>query len=135
MGNYKEIYAVDFDGTLCRGTRYPTIGYPNYYLIEFLKEKRAQGDIVILWTCREGGLLQDAVEWCKKYHLEFDYINENTEENKVKFKNDCRKIFAHHYIDDRNMTVNDLTVKAAGLDNTIWERSLRLSMEDIEDEH
>ena len=129
MKEYKEIYAVDFDGTLCR---FPAIGNPNYYLIEFLKEKRNQGDIVILWTCREGRLLEDAVEWCKKYGLEFDYINENTKENIEKFKNNSRKIFANYYIDDKNMTVNDLTVKSAGLDNTIWQRSLELMCKEYE---
>lgn len=131
MANEK-IYAVDFDGTLCRGSRYPTIGVPNYYLIEFLKERRNQGDIVILWTCREGNLLEDAVSWCKKYGLEFDYINANTEQNKKTFGNDCRKIFANYYIDDRNMTVNDLTVRSAGLDNTIWQRSLELMCKEYE---
>lgn len=127
-----KIYAVDFDGTLCRGSRYPTIGQPNYYLIEFLKERRNQGDIVILWTCREGSLLEDAVSWCKRYGLEFDCINENTEYNKKRFKNDSRKIFADYYIDDRNMTVNDLTVKSAGLDNTIWQRSLEMMCKEYE---
>lgn len=131
MANEK-IYAVDFDGTLCRGSRYPTIGAPNYYLIEFLKERRNQGDIVILWTCREGKLLEDAVNWCKKYGLEFDYINENTEQSKKTFGNDCRKIFANYYIDDRNMTVNDLTVRSAGLDNTIWQRSLEMMCKEYE---
>lgn len=132
MEKQKKVYAVDFDGTLCRGSRYPTIGQPNYYLIEFLKERRNQGDTVILWTCREGKLLEDAVNWCKKYGLEFDYINENTEHNKKKFKNDCRKIYADYYIDDHNMTVNDLTVKSAGLDNTIWQRSLAMMCKEYE---
>lgn len=50
---YKKVYAVDFDGTLCRGTRFPKIGTPNFYLFEFLKEKQKEGDIIILWTCRE----------------------------------------------------------------------------------
>lgn len=125
-----KIYAVDFDGTLCRGERYPTIGHPNYYLIEFLKEKRLQGEQVILWTCREGTFLEEAVNWCKKYGLEFDYINENTDEMKKRYKNDSRKIFAHFYIDDRNMTVNDLHVQAAGLDMKIWERSCELSLKE-----
>lgn len=127
-----KIYAVDFDGTLCRGSRFPLIGNPNYYLIEFLKERRNQGDIVILWTCREGKILEEAVNWCKKYGLEFDYINENTEHGKKYFKNDCRKIWAHYYIDDHNLTVNDLTVKSAGLDNTIWQRSLELACKEYE---
>ena len=66
MKEYKEIYAVDFDGTLCRGSRFPTIGNPNYY------------------------------------------------------------------IDDKNMTVNDLTVRSAGLDNTIWQRSLEMMCKEYE---
>lgn len=128
-----KIYAVDFDGTLCRGTHYPAVsGSPNYYLIEFLKEKRHQGNIVILWTCREGEALDQAVKWCKKYGLEFDYINENTEPNRKRYGNNCRKIFAHYYIDDHNLTVNDLTVKAAGLDSTIWQRSLELMCKEAE---
>ena len=49
---YKKVYAVDFDGTLCRGTRFPKIGTPNF-IVEFLKEKQKEGDIIILWTCRE----------------------------------------------------------------------------------
>lgn len=127
-----KIYAVDFDGTLCRGTHYPsTSGSPNYYLIEFLKEKRRQGNIVILWTCREGEPLERAIEWCKKYGLEFDYINENTEQNRKRYGNNCRKIFANYYIDDNNLTVNDLTVKAAGLDSTIWQRSLELMCKEM----
>lgn len=40
---YKKVYAVDFDGTLCRGTRFPKIGTPNFYLFEFLKEKQKEG--------------------------------------------------------------------------------------------
>ena len=61
---YKKVYAVDFDGTLCRGTRFPKIGTPNFYLFEFLKEKQKEGDIIILWTCREKKLLEEAVEFC-----------------------------------------------------------------------
>lgn len=127
-----KIYAVDFDGTLCRGSRYPVIGSPNYYLIEFLKERRNQGDIVILWTCRQGKTLEEAISWCRKYGLEFDYINENTEKNKKVFGNDCRKIFANYYIDDKNLTVNDLVVRSAGLDNTIWQRSLEMMCKEYE---
>lgn len=113
---YKKVYAVDFDGTLCRGTRFPKIGTPNFYLFEFLKEKQKEGDIIILWTCREKKLLEEAVEFCEKFGLRFDYINENTKENSEKYGNNTRKVFAHYYIDDKNMTINDLKVKEEGLD-------------------
>ena len=126
---YKKVYAVDFDGTLCRGTRFPKIGTPNFYLFEFLQQKQKEGDIIILWTCREKKLLEEAVEFCEKFGLRFDYINENTKENIEKYGNNTRKVFAHYYIDDKNMTINDLKVKEEGLDPVIWERACRISAE------
>ncbi len=104
MKEYPEIYAVDFDGTLSFG-KYPQVGEPNIELIEFLKKKKAAGDKVILWTCREGDLLKTAIKYCMRFGLEFDAINDNTEENKEKFQNNCRKVFANWYIDDKNMGI------------------------------
>ena len=104
------IIAVDFDGTLCFGDSYPDIGKPNVKLIEYLKEKRNNGDILILWTCRENGALAKAIKWCKTLGLEFDYVNENVPKLIEKYGNDCRKIGADIYIDDKalcNLFFND----------------------------
>lgn len=49
-----KVIAVDFDGTLCE-CKYPDIGAPVTPVIEYVKERKAAGDIVILWTCRGGG--------------------------------------------------------------------------------
>ena len=100
---YTEIYAVDFDGTLNLADTYPELGEPNTELIEFLKERRAAGDKIILWTCREGELLKAAVKYCNNYGLFFHAVNENLPENIAYFGNNCRKVWAHHYIDDKNM--------------------------------
>ena len=100
--DYPKIYAVDFDKTLNMAGSYPDLGEPNTELIEILKEKQAAGDKIILWTCREGELLNQAVEYCKKHGLEFDAVNDNLPENIEFFGNNCRKVWAHHYIDDRN---------------------------------
>ena len=97
---YPEIYAVDFDKTLSMA-KYPDVGEPNIELIEILKEKQAAGDKIILWTCREGELL--AVEYCREYGLEFDAVNDNIQENIEKFGNNCRKIFANYYVDDKSI--------------------------------
>lgn len=94
------IYAVDFDGTLCESI-FPGIGAPNLSLIEHLKKRRAQGNKIILRTCRVNGRLQAAVDWCKEYGLEFDAVNENLPEMIEWFGNDCRKICADVYIDDK----------------------------------
>ena len=73
MGNKSVIYAVDFDGTLCE-SMFPEIGVPNMALINHLIKRREQGHKVILWTCRVGEWLQNAVEWCKELGLEFDAV-------------------------------------------------------------
>ena len=97
---YRRIVAVDFDGTLAE-TRFPEIIKPIPKTIEICKALQKNGAILILWTCRCGKDLEDAVEWCKTQGLVFDLINENVPENVEKFGNDSRKIFAHEYIDDK----------------------------------
>ena len=94
--------AVDFDGTLCENA-YPEIGAPNLPLIDKLISCRRLGAKVILWTCREGELLTRAVEFCRCYGLEFDAVNDNTEELKRAYGTNPRKIGADYYIDDKAM--------------------------------
>ena len=105
----KTIIAVDFDGTLCRNA-YPRIGEPRVTMINFLKNaQRKNGPDackIILWTCRTGDLLAEAVEWCETMGLKFDAVNENLPEIVEEFGGDSRKIYADVYIDDRNC--NDL---------------------------
>lgn len=52
-----KIIAVDFDGTLCENN-WPEIGGPNEELIEYLHNRKKDGDKLILWTCRVGDMLQ-----------------------------------------------------------------------------
>lgn len=85
-----KIIAVDFDGTLCRNC-YPDIGEPNLKLIAILKNLRRKGCRVILWTCRCGKLLEEAVQWCRQFQLTFDAVNENAEETLLKYGTDSRK--------------------------------------------
>ena len=94
--SYKPIVAVDFDGTLSLDAQYPNIGRFNTHLYEALMELKGIGWSIVLWTCREGKELKEAVEWCKMNGLEFDAINENPPE--VPFKS--RKVVANMYIDD-----------------------------------
>jgi hypothetical protein len=98
------IYAIDFDGTLCIN-EYPNIGQPIYKTIIFCKERKAEGHKLILWTCRSGKYLDEAVAWCKEQGLIFDAVNENLPEMIELFDNDCRKVFADYYIDDKNLVL------------------------------
>lgn len=100
MGRGYKIIAVDFDGTLCTD-KYPEIGSPARGLINLLKSRKEAGDKLILWTCRVGERLQEAVGWCSQSGLEFDAVNENLPEMIEYFGQDTRKIHADVYIDDK----------------------------------
>lgn len=96
------IIAVDFDGTIVEHA-YPKIGKPIPFAIDVLK--RLQNEChhrLILWTVREGALLDDAVEYCRKQGLEFYAVNSNYPEEEP---NDyrSRKLTADLFIDDRNL--------------------------------
>lgn len=114
-----KVYAVDFDGTLSLG-KYPKTGEPNKRLIEMLKEKRENGDKLILWTCRDGEDLEEAVEYCKKEGLEFDAVNDNLEESKEFLGGNPRKVFAHEYIDDLGIEPNRYVLRE-GLKDAVEE--------------
>ena len=96
------IIAVDFDGTLFH-TQFPEIIAPNLPLINWCKQQKEQGSILILWTCRSGDNLQAAVEACKKEGLTFNYINEHSAEALDTFTvtSNSHKVFADIYIDDK----------------------------------
>ena len=53
-------------------------------------------------TCRCGNQLEEAVEWCRKWELEFDAVNENLPEIIERYGSDGRKIYADVYIDDKS---------------------------------
>ena len=94
------IYAVDFDGTLSL-QGYPKCGKPNQPLFEFLRMQQRNGHRVILYTCREGLELQQAINWCAEQGLMFHAVNSNIPEIVRRFRGNPRKIYADFYIDDR----------------------------------
>lgn len=100
-----KVIACDFDGCLCESA-YPAIGRPHFGVIEELGKRQAQGDKIILWTCREGQLLDEAVAWCAEHGLFFDAVNENLPERTAYYGNDCRKVGADEYWDDRAVEVS-----------------------------
>lgn len=95
-----RLIAVDFDGTLCEDC-YPEIGSANIGLIALLRAVQRRGARLILWTCRSGERLEEAVEWCREQGLVFDAVNRNVQETLEKYGTDSRKITADLYVDDR----------------------------------
>ena len=93
------IIAVDFDGTIV-DHQYPAIGPEKPFAIETLKKLVEEHHRIILWTVREGKLLEEAVSFCRERGLEFYAVNRNYPEEKHAKE---RKIRADLWIDDRNL--------------------------------
>ncbi|MCD8182160.1 MAG: hypothetical protein LUE99_02700 [Bacteroides sp.] len=94
--------AIDFDGTIVEH-RYPKIGNEIPFAIETLKMLQNDGHRLILWTVREGDLLQEAVAWCRKRGIEFYAVNRDYPEEDAAHQGFSRKIKADLFIDDSNL--------------------------------
>lgn len=97
------IIAVDFDGTIVEH-RYPAIGKELPFATQTLKRLIDDGHQLILWSVREGELLEEAVEWCAArgvifYAANKDYLEDSKETN----RHYSRKLKADLFIDDRNL--------------------------------
>ena len=93
--------AVDFDGTIVRH-RYPKIGDEIPFATETLRLLLRDRHRLILWTVREGKLLDEAIEWCKARGVEFYAVNRDFPEEDATGSGFSRKIKADLFIDDRN---------------------------------
>lgn len=95
-----KVIAVDFDGCIC-SLDWPNIGTPNWEVIEALKKEKELGSKIVLWSCRCGALLQEAVDACNNWGIELDAVNTNVPEKLEQYDYiDSRKISADEYWDD-----------------------------------
>jgi hypothetical protein len=96
------LIAVDFDGTIVEHA-YPAIGKPIPFAIDVLKKlQEEEHHQIVLWTVREGHLLDEAVRYCEKKGLKFYAVNQNFPEEPYDNKSP-RKLNADLYIDDKNI--------------------------------
>lgn len=97
------IIAVDFDGTIVEH-KYPAIGRELPFAIETLRKLQSDRHKLILWTVREGGLLEEALSFCRERGLEFYAVNRDyPEEERDRNNHFSRKLKADVFIDDRNL--------------------------------
>lgn len=94
-----KIIAVDFDGVLSDGI-FPEVGQLDLGLIEILKTVQSEGVKLILWTCRNGEVLQTALDHLRP-HITFDAVNTNIAEVIELCGGDTRKVYADIYLDDK----------------------------------
>lgn len=97
------VIAVDFDGTIVEH-KYPAIGEEIPFATDTLKMLIKDRHKLILWSVREGKLLEEAVEWCRKRGVEFYAVNRDYPEETMQNNNHfSRKLKADYFIDDRNI--------------------------------
>jgi len=95
--------AVDFDGTIVTH-EYPRIGKEIPFATDTLKMLIKDKHRLILWTVREGKLLQEAIDWCKERGVIFWAVNKDYPEEVPENNEDySRKLKADYFIDDRNI--------------------------------
>lgn len=94
--------AVDFDGTIVEH-RYPRIGEEIPFAIATLKMLIKDRHRLILWSVREGELLEEAVEWCRERGVEFYAVNRDYPEEDPSHNGFSRKVKVDLFIDDRNL--------------------------------
>lgn len=98
---FPPILAVDFDGTLVENA-FPAIGQFKPEVLSAVLMYKDLGWKIILWSCRTGKMLEDAVKACESAGLIFDAVNDNLPEVQQYFGESTRKVFANLYWDDRN---------------------------------
>ena len=96
------IIAVDFDGTIHDG-QWPRIGEAMPGAREAINALRAEGHYIIIWTCREGRQQTEMVNWLLEKGIGFDRINDHQPDQVVAYGSDARKVYAHCYVDDKNV--------------------------------
>lgn len=96
------LIAVDFDGTIVEH-RYPKIGREIPFAFDTLKMLQREGHRLILWSVREGELLEEAVAFCREHGVEFYTVNSNYTEERNEHQHFSRKLKADVFIDDRNV--------------------------------
>jgi hydroxymethylpyrimidine pyrophosphatase-like HAD family hydrolase len=94
--------AVDFDGTIVEHA-YPEIGQEMLFAFATLRRLQERGHKLILWSIREGALLQAAVDYCKLNGVEFYAVNATFPGEILEPGVSARKVNADIFIDDRNV--------------------------------
>jgi hypothetical protein len=94
------IIAIDFDGTICE-TDFPSIGLMKPRADLYINKLFDEGNQIIINTCRSGIHEGNAQVFLDVVGIKYHYINSNLPHMIEQYGQDCRKISADIYIDDR----------------------------------
>ncbi len=96
------IIAIDFDNTISRG-KFPAIDGQQPYAADTVNALFDAGHYIIINTCRSGEQLLEAINWMVRQGIKFHRVNDNHPDQIELYGNNSRKIYAHLYIDDKNL--------------------------------
>jgi hydroxymethylpyrimidine pyrophosphatase-like HAD family hydrolase len=94
------ILSIDFDGTICEQS-FPEVGALRKNADKYIRKLYEDGHEIIINTCRTGKYEGMAQDFLDANNIPYYYINSNLPEVISKYKQDCRKISADVYIDDK----------------------------------
>jgi len=99
------VIAVDFDGTIVED-RYPEIGEERPFATEVLRKFIQKRHKLVLWTVRNGKLLDEALKWCEERGVQFYAVNSDSPEmmKEERSKYHSYKLNADVFIDDKNVS-------------------------------
>ena len=96
----KLVISIDFDGTICE-LAYPAVGELKKDADTYINILYNEGHTIIINTCRTGKYERLAQHFLDHHGIKYHYINSNCPELIKLYKQDCRKISADIYIDDK----------------------------------
>lgn len=96
----KLVIAIDFDGTIVE-QKFPEIGALKRDAKIYINTLFKQGHHIIINTCRTNQHQKDVEKFLRDNEISYSYINENMPELIREYNEDCRKISADIYIDDK----------------------------------
>ncbi len=100
MKKEKLILAIDFDGTIAE-LSFPECGKIKKDAVYYISKLYLEGHDIIINTCRSGIYEGLAQKFLEKHEIPYHYINSNMPHLIEHYKQDCRKISADLYIDDK----------------------------------
>ena len=94
------VISIDFDGTICE-LGYPGIGKLKKDARKYIRKMKKDGHKIIINTCRSGRYEGNAQDFLDNNLIPYDYVNSNLPYIIEMYGQDCRKISADIYIDDK----------------------------------
>lgn len=96
------VLAIDFDGTICDES-FPEIGNLKPNADKYINRLHDEGFHIVINTCRSGRYEGMAHQFLKELGVRYHFMNCNMPYMIDEYGQDCRKISADIYIDNKSL--------------------------------